>query len=55
MWRTIPLIGRACDEVRAGYRRHAMGSHSLCHRIADNLIVVIRVLHKPMDVDQHLD
>ncbi|WP_193045220.1 type II toxin-antitoxin system RelE/ParE family toxin [Mycolicibacterium baixiangningiae] len=50
-----PLIGRACDEVRVGYRRHAVGSHTLYYRVAGDLIVVVRVLHKRMDVDQHLD
>jgi hypothetical protein len=24
-----PIIGRACDEVRPGYRKHAVGSHML--------------------------
>lgn len=50
-----PLIGRACDEVRVGYRRHAVGSHTLYYRIAGDLIVVVRVLHQRMDVDQHVD
>lgn len=51
-----PLIGRSCDEVRAGYRRHAVGSHTLYYRIVgDELIDVVRVLHKRMDVDRHLD
>jgi toxin ParE1/3/4 len=51
-----PLIGRSCDDVRAGYRRHAVGSHTLYHRIVgDDLIDVVRVLHKRMDVDRHLD
>ena len=50
-----PLIGRACDEVRVGYRRHAVGSHTLYYRVADDLVVVVRVLHERMDVDLHLD
>jgi toxin ParE1/3/4 len=51
-----PLIGRPCDEVRAGYRRHAVGSHTLYYRIVgDDLVDVVRVLHKRMDVDRHLD
>lgn len=51
-----PLIGRACDEARAGYRRHNVGSHSLYFRIlADDVIHVVRILHQRMDVDQHLD
>lgn len=51
-----PLIGRSCDEVREGYRRQAVGSHTLYYRIArPDLIDVVRILHKRMDVDQHLD
>ena len=51
-----PLIGRPCEEVRAGYRRHAVGSPTLYYRIASgDLIDVVRVLHMRMDVDRHLD
>lgn len=51
-----PLIGRPCDEVREGYRRYAVGSHTLYYRVAGNdLIDVVRILHKRMDVDRHLD
>lgn len=50
------LIGRPCDEVRQGYRRHAVGSHTVYYRVAsDDLIDVVRLLHKRMDVDRHLD
>jgi toxin ParE1/3/4 len=50
-----PMIGRACDEVRAGYRRHAVGSHALYYRASGDVIEVVRILHQRMDVDQHLD
>ena len=51
-----PMIGRACDEVRPGYRRHAVGSHSLYYRsVIGDVINVVRVLHQRMDVDRHLD
>lgn len=55
-----PQIGRACEEVRAGYRRHAVGSHALYYRLiaADRghvVVDVVRILHKHMDVDRHLD
>ena len=54
-----PQIGRSCDEVRAGYRRHAVGSHSLYYRLVaasgdQHLVDVVRILHKHMDVDRHL-
>ncbi len=52
-----PLIGRSCEEVRTGYRRHAAGSHTLYCRIdaGGDLIDVMRILHKHMDADRHLD
>ena len=50
-----PLIGRACDEVGDGYRRHAAGSHTIYYRITNELIVVVRVLHQRMDVDRQFD
>ncbi|GAB3757875.1 type II toxin-antitoxin system RelE/ParE family toxin [Microlunatus parietis] len=50
-----PRIGRACDEVRAGYRRLAAGSHQVYYRVTDDGIVdVVRILHQRMDVDRHL-
>lgn len=51
-----PRIRRACDEVRTGYRKHAVGSHTLYYRIAgDDVIDVVRILHQRMDADRHLD
>jgi toxin ParE1/3/4 len=52
-----PLIGRSCDEVRAGYRRHAAGSHTLYYRVgaSGDLVDVVRILHKHMDVERYLD
>ena len=49
-----PLIGRACDEIRPGYRKLAAGSHVLFYRLTAEGIVVVRVLHQRMDVDRHL-
>jgi toxin ParE1/3/4 len=50
-----PLIGRACDEVRPGYRKLAAGSHTLFYRLTtEGVIDVVRVLHQRMDIDRHL-
>lgn len=50
-----PQIGRACDEIRPGYRKLAAGSHTLFYRLsADGIVDVVRVLHQRMDVDRHL-
>ncbi|OHU99110.1 plasmid stabilization protein ParE [Mycobacterium talmoniae] len=51
-----PMIGRACDEVHPGYRKHAVGVHALYYRIVSrDVIDVVRILHQRMDVDRHLD
>ena len=50
-----PLIGRPCDEIRPGYRKLAAGSHTLFYRLLpDDVIDVVRVLHRRMDIDRHL-
>lgn len=50
-----PRIGRACDEIRPGYRKLAAGSHTLFYRVtAEDVIDVMRILHQRMDVDHHL-
>lgn len=50
-----PRIGRACDEIRPGYRKLAAGSHILFYRVTDaGIIDVVRILHQRMDVDRHL-
>ena len=48
-----PLIGKACDEIRPGYRKLASGSHVLFYRV-DDVVNIIRVLHGRMDVDRNL-
>jgi toxin ParE1/3/4 len=50
-----PRIGRACDEIRPGYRKLAAGSHLLFYRVTGKEVIdVTRVLHQRMDVDRHL-
>jgi toxin ParE1/3/4 len=50
-----PRIGRACDEIRPGYRKLAAGSHTLFYRVTAGAVIdVVRVLHQRMDVDRHL-
>jgi toxin ParE1/3/4 len=51
-----PKIGRACDDVRPGYRSHRVGSHTLYYRssVVGGGAEMVRVLHQRMDVDRHL-
>jgi toxin ParE1/3/4 len=48
------IAGRAADEVRAGYRKWPVGSHVIFYRTDGQTLVVIRILHKRMDVPRHL-
>jgi len=45
--------GRPVD-VRDGYFKYPAGSHMVFYRLADDGLVVVRVLHKRMDVERHL-
>ena len=50
-----PRICPACDEIRPGDRKLAVGSHTLYYRVMpDGVIDIVRVLHQRMDVDRHL-
>ncbi|MEB3063197.1 type II toxin-antitoxin system RelE/ParE family toxin [[Mycobacterium] zoologicum] len=50
-----PRIDRTCDEIRLGYRKLSVGSHALFYRLtAEDVVDVIRVLHRRMDTDLHL-
>ena len=50
-----PEMGRACDEVREGYRKFPHGSHVIYYKQQDaDLLLIVRILHATMDVDSHL-
>lgn len=49
-----PERGRACDDVRPGYRRYAIGSHLIFYVETGEFIDVIRILHQRMDPTRHL-
>jgi toxin ParE1/3/4 len=50
-----PRLGRAWDEIRAGYRKFRADSHIVFYRIiATSGIEVVRVLHESMDFEQHM-
>ena len=49
------LPGRTADDIRDGYMKLPAGSHVIFYRRdADRGIVIVRVLHKRMDVQRHL-
>lgn len=49
-----PARGRACDDVRAGYSKYAVGVHVLFYRKAAKGVEVVRILHQRMDFQRHL-
>lgn len=49
-----PDRGRPVDEIRAGYRRYAIGSHLIFFVESHDGVNVIRILHQRMDPTRHL-
>lgn len=49
-----PDRGQAVDEIRAGYRRYAIGRHLIYFIVRRDGVDVIRVLHQRMDLTRHL-
>jgi toxin ParE1/3/4 len=49
-----PRRGRACDDIRAGYRKFLVGSHVLFFRVTEERVIVVRILHQRMDFERHL-
>ena len=51
-----PEMAVKMDSVREGYRKFSQGSHVIFFREVESCnIEIIRVLHKRMDVDAHLN
>ncbi|MGD0634440.1 MAG: type II toxin-antitoxin system RelE/ParE family toxin [Beijerinckiaceae bacterium] len=48
-----PGLGRACDDLRAGYRKFPSGSHLIFYRILGEGLEVVRILHERMDFERH--
>jgi toxin ParE1/3/4 len=48
-----PGLGRPCEEIRAAYRKHPIGSHMLFYRRQKTIIDVVRILHQSMDTERH--
>ena len=50
-----PHRGRACDEIRPGYRKYHVGRHLIFYRESQDGVEIIRILHDRMDIEAHLD
>ncbi|MDP3174167.1 MAG: type II toxin-antitoxin system RelE/ParE family toxin [Phenylobacterium sp.] len=49
-----PRLGRASDDIRAGYFRRTAGSHVVFYRLNAEGVEVVRILHQSMDFDRNL-
>lgn len=52
--RTNPRLGRSATDIGHDLFRFPVASHVVYYRPSPDALVVIRVLHKSMDVEQHL-
>ncbi len=49
-------MGKACDEIRAGYRKLAHGSHVIYYKQpSDDDVLIVRILHATMDVESNIE
>ena len=49
-----PKIGKSIAEVNDRHRKHIVGSHIIIYKIENNLILIDRVLHQRMDIENQL-
>ena len=49
-----PMLGRARDEVKEGYRSFNEGSHIIFYRMTESAIEIIGIPHQNMDIEQNL-
>jgi len=49
-----PQRGRACDDIRPGYRKYHVGRHLIFYRDIPDGVEIIRILHDRMDIETHL-
>lgn len=51
---STPDVGRPCDDILPGYRKHPVGSHVVFYKPRPDRIDVVRILRQWMDVSRHL-
>ena len=49
-----PQMGRACDQIRQGYRRIEEGKHVVIYRADNDGIFICRILHNSMLPERQL-
>ena len=48
------LSGRSAEDIRAGYRKVAVGSHVMFYRVRADAVEIVRILHQSMDVGRYI-
>src|ERR1700733_1145022 len=48
-----PGLGRPCDDIRPGLRRHEHGEHVVFYRIRRSGVLISRILHRRMLPERH--
>lgn len=48
----FPEMGISSEEIRPGYRRFSHQSHVIFYRPEPEFVLIVRVLHKSMDVNR---
>ena len=49
-----PEMGNSAEEIRSGYRRFPHASHVIFYTQQNDHILIIRILHKRMDVSRNI-
>ncbi|QIG46370.1 type II toxin-antitoxin system RelE/ParE family toxin [Nordella sp. HKS 07] len=52
--RANPRLGRSASDIGQGLFKFPVASHIIYYRFASSTLIVVRLLHKSMDVEQHL-
>ena len=49
-----PLLGKSCEYIQKGYRKFPQSSHIIFYREDEkSRIIIIRILHKNMDIESN--
>lgn len=50
-----PERGRACDNIREGYRKSRVGKHIVFYLQKSKYVEIVRILHSQMDLEAHFN
>lgn len=52
--RENPRLGRRTDDIANGLLKYPVASHVIYYRVTPGALNIVRVLHKSMDAERHL-